>query len=478
MTSVIPPPVSNMTAEAVRAKAEAARSAAETWRRYSLSERVALLRTVWADLSSRRSALLKVIHDETSKPFAEIETMEIDSAELIVRYYTSNAHRILQDQAAWRPWLMLNKRAYTRYIPRGVVGLIAPWNMPFLIPFGDAFAAMLAGNAVVLKPSEWTTRTALWLEEAVRATGMLPDGLLGVATGDGSVGAQVAAETDMVLFTGSTRAGRSVAQACAAELKPCVLELGGKHPMIVFKDAAIERAAKAAVWGAFANCGQLCVGVERVYVESEVHDKFVEAVRREMSGLRQGLGGDVDVGRLIFPPQLKVVKDHLADAKALGAHVIGGDCVDEENLLIQPALVLKADHRMRLMNEETFGPVLPIMKVERGEEGVRLSNAGPFGLSGSIWTTDIGRAERLGLSLETGLLGINDVNTHYAVVSLPFSGIKQSGLGRRHSDEGLRMFCRTQSVYIHEWPAAASELWWFPYEPVKTRLISWLTRWS
>ena len=247
--------------------------------------------------------------------------------------------------------------------------------------------------------------------------------------------------------------------------------------MIVFADAAIERAAKAAVWGAFANCGQLCVGVERVYVEAEAYEPFVEAVRREMAGLRQGLGGaNVDVGRLIFPGGLERVKDHLEDARARGARVIGGDVVDEEKLLINPALVLEADHSMKVMTEETFGPVLPVMKVERGEEAIRLSNRGPYGLSASLWTADLARAERLGTGVEAGLLSVNDVMSHYAVCSLPFGGIKESGLGRRHSDEGLRMFCWAQAVCVHEWPARTPELWWFPYASWKTRLVSWVAR--
>jgi acyl-CoA reductase-like NAD-dependent aldehyde dehydrogenase len=477
-TKLLPPPARNMSSEETDKKFEAARAAAAVWRRYSLSERVSLLRELWSEILSRREALKKVIHDETGKPFAEIETMELATADMIVKYYTANAHRILQDQAAWRPWLMANKRTYVRFVPRGVIGIVTPWNLPFMIPAGDSIAAMLAGNAVLLKPSEWTTRTALWLEEAARASGLLPEGLLSVVVGDGEVGKRVVAEADMVLFTGSTRAGRMVAESAAGALKPCVLELGGKHPMIVFKDAALERAAKAAVWGSFSNCGQLCVGVERVYVESQVYEQFVELVRREMAGLRQGLGGDVEVGRLIFPPQLQRVKEHIEDARAKGAHVIGGDVVDEDNLMISPALILEADHRMRCMNEETFGPIMPVMKVDRGEEAIKLSNEGPFGLAGSIWTRDIGRAERLGLSMECGLLGVNDVMSHYAVCSLPFGGVKQSGLGRRHSDEGLRGFCWPQSVYIHEWPANVPELWWFPYEKAKTRLISWLTRFS
>jgi len=204
---------------------------------------------------ARREELLDVIHDETGKPFAEIQATELAPVEMIVKYFTSNAHRILQDQAAWRPWLLFNKRTYVRYVPRGLIGLVTPWNLPFLIPLGDAFAAMLAGNAVLLKPSEWTTRIALWMEDAVKATGLLPDGLFAVVTGDATVGKQVVELADMILFTGSTKAGRLVGQA----RRPSSARRARarrQHPMVVLKDAAIERAAKAAVWGAFANCGQ------------------------------------------------------------------------------------------------------------------------------------------------------------------------------------------------------------------------------
>lgn len=466
-----------MAAEELAKKADLARQAAAQWRRYSLSERVSIIRALWRELISRKQALLRIIHDETGKPFDEIETIEIDAAQLIVKYFTSNAHRILQDQPVWRPWPLLNKRAYVRYIPRGVIGLITPFNLPFLTPMGDSMAAMLAGNAVLLKPSEWGSRTALWLEEAIKTSGLLPEGLFTVLTGDGSVGREVVVKSDMILFTGSINNGKLVAQAAAAELKPAVLELGGKHAMVVFKDASLERAAKAAVWGAFANCGQLCVRVERVYVEAEIHDAFVEGVRREMAGLRQGLGGrGVDIGRLIYPPQLEKIKEQLEDARAKGGHVIGGEVIDEENLLISPSLVLNATPEMKVMSEETFGPVMPIMKVGRGEEAVHLSNAGPYGLAASLWTADLAKAEGLGTLVEAGLLGINDVGSHYAICSLPFGGVKSSGLGRRHSEEGLRMFCWSQSVCVHEWPLRSPELWWFPYTSFKTRLLDWITR--
>jgi acyl-CoA reductase-like NAD-dependent aldehyde dehydrogenase len=338
-------------------------------------------------------------------------------------------------------------------------------------------AAILAGNAVLLKPSEWTSRSAQWLEVAIDSSTILPKGLFSVAIGDGIVGAQVVQEADQIMFTGSVNGGRLVAEAAAKALKPAILELGGKHPMIVLEDAPLERAAKAAVWGAFANCGQLCVGVERAYVEAGIYDRFVQAVQREMVKIRQGIEGtDVDLGRLIFPPQLQVVQGHLADARAMGASVIGGEMIDEARLLMRPALVLDATRGMKVMSEETFGPVLPIMRVQNAEEAVRLANASHLGLSASVWTKDLRRGRLIGSTIQAGLVGINDVMSHYAMASLPFGGVKQSGLGFRHSEEGLRQFCMTQSVILHRWPLQFGELWWFPYTPLKTHLVSFLTR--
>ncbi|MBI4677639.1 MAG: aldehyde dehydrogenase family protein [Elusimicrobia bacterium] len=473
----VPPPARNMTADAVSGTAAAAAAAAQRWRGLPVSERAALVAQVWAELYRRRQELAKVAHSETCKPIVEFSAMELAPVGLIVKYFTSNARRILGDQPACVPWVMLNKKAYVRYAPRGVVGLITPWNFPFLIPFGDAVPAMIAGNAVLVKPSEWTSRTMQWTADAVRGTGLLPEGLFSVVTGDGSVGREVLKASDMVLFTGSTRTGRSIAQEAGALLKPVVLELGGKHPMIVLNDAALPRAAKAAVWGAFANCGQVCVGVERAFVEEEIHDAFVEAVRREMQRLRQGLSGEgVELGRLIFPPQFERVMDHLEDARAKGAAVFGGEVVDADNLLIRPALVTGATPEMKVMSEETFGPVLPVMKVSCAEEAVRLSNSGPYGLAASVWTTDLDRAERLAAMVEAGMVGVNEVLSHYAAPSLPFGGVKSSGLGRRHSDEGMRMFCHAQSVLVHEWPAGMADPWWFPYEGRKSRLVEWILR--
>ncbi len=468
----------DISPEEVAGRLACAREAAIQWRRYSLSQRVECLRGFWRQIQAERDEVVDVIHSETGKPISEIQSMEIDGTELILKYFTRNVHRALQDHAAARPWLFLNKRAYVRYVPRGVIGLITPWNMPFLIPFGDMIPALLAGNAVVIKPSEWTTRIALMIESRFIASGLFPEGLLQVMAGGGAVGAKVVEDVDMVVFTGSTSTGRSVAEAAARKLIPCVLELGGLHPMIVAKDAPMRRAVKAAVWGRFANSGQICVGVERVLVEESVYPEFSKGLEAEVAALRQGTSADyeTDLGRLIFPGQLEVVLRHLEDARKKGARVIGGEIKDREGLVVSPALILDATPEMLVMREETFGPVLSVMPISCVEDGIQFANEGPHGLAASVWTSDLAQGEEWASRLEAGLLSVNDVLSHYVVCSLPFGGFKQSGLGRRHSDEGLRMFCQQQSVIVHEWPSDVPEIWWFPYSRAKSRLLSFLTK--
>lgn len=453
-------------------KAAAARRAAGVWRRTTVPQRVKILRALWKALSARREEIRAVVHEETGKPLVEVDLMELGAAGLLVDWMTSAAPRVLGDKAAAKPWSLFNKRAYERRVPRGVVGLITPWNMPFLIPFGDAFAAMLAGNAVLLKPSEWTTKTALWLEGAITATALLPEGLFAVVPGTAAAGEAVVDAADMVVFTGSAKTGRAVASRAASQLKPSVLELGGKHPMIVCADAALERAASAAVWAACSNAGQVCVGVERVFVEAEAYDRFVELIKPKVAALRQKLDGrDADLGRLVFPPLVDRIQEQLQDARDKGARVLGGEVLDRENLLVAPALVLDARMDMKVMTDETFGPVIPVMKISRAEEAVALANAGGEGLAASVWTTDLAKGEALAAALEAGLVGVNEPASHYAFGALPFGGMKQSGLGRRHGEEGLLAFTQAQSVLVHEWPDAAADLWWFPYDERKSGFL-------
>jgi acyl-CoA reductase-like NAD-dependent aldehyde dehydrogenase len=330
---------------------------------------------------------------------------------------------------------------------------------------------MLAGNAVLLKPSEWTTKTALWLESAIASTGLLPEGLFSVVPGRGAAGERVVDASDLVLFTGSCATGRAVAARAASQLKPAILELGGKHPMIVLADAPLERAASAAVWGGVSNTGQLCVGVERVFVEGEIHDAFVEKVKARMAALRL-TGPDAEIGRFVFPPLLDRAQAQLDDARKKGAKVIGGEVLDRAGLRMAPALVLDARTDMAVMSEETFGPIIPIMKVARAEEAIAVCNEGAFGLAASVWSRDLERAEKLAGALEAGMVGVNEPGSHYAFGSLPFGGMKSSGMWRRHGDEGLLMLTQAQSLLVHEWPLDVPDLWWFPYDKRKASFVA------
>jgi acyl-CoA reductase-like NAD-dependent aldehyde dehydrogenase len=279
--------------------------------------------------------------------------------------------------------------------------------------------------------------------------------------------------SDLVLFTGSTATGRAVATRAAARLIPVILELGGKHPMIVCADAPLERAAAGAVWGALSNNGQVCVGVERVFVEAAAHDAFVEKVRARMAGLRVEPGPDAEIGRFVFPPLLDRVQAQLEDARRKGATVIGGEVLDRAGLRMAPALVLNATMDMAVMTQETFGPVIPVMKVDRAEEAVALANAGSEGLAASVWSADSERAARLAASLDAGMIGVNEPGTHYAMGSLPFGGVKSSGMWRRHGDEGLLALTQAQSLIEHEWPLDMPDPWWFPRDP---RVVAVLRR--
>ncbi|MEK7388920.1 MAG: aldehyde dehydrogenase family protein [Elusimicrobiota bacterium] len=456
----------------IAAKAAAARRASQVWSRNTIAQRVRALRSLWRALAHRREEIAFVVNEDIGKPFVEFELMEFAVAGLLVNWMTSAAERVLGDKGVRRPWIFFNKRAYERRVPYGVVSVITPWNMPFLIPFGDAFAAMLAGNSVLLKPSPHATKTALWLEAAVAATGFLPEGIFSVVSGDAETGERLVDAADLTLFTGSAKTGRAVAGRAASQLKPAILELGGKHSMIVLGDAPLERAAAAAVWGACANSGQLCVSIERIFVEAGVYDRFVELLRPRVSALRASPDGrGADLGRLALPAGLERVVSQLEDARQKGARVIGGDILDREKLLLSPALVVDARLDMRVMLEETFGPVIAVMRVAHAEEAVALNNAGAEGLSASVWTNDLAKGERLAALLEVGMVGVNEPATHYAFGGLPFGGMKQSGIGRRHGDQGLLALTQAQSVIVHEWPSSGSDPWWFPYDEVKSGFL-------
>ncbi len=292
-----------------------------------------------------------------------------------------------------------------RYRPVGVVGVIGPWNYPLNNSFGDCIPALAAGNAVVLKPSEVTPLTSLLMAEMLAESGM-PEGVFQVATGRGEAGAALVDEVDFVMFTGSVATGKKVMARAAETLTPVSLELGGKDPMIVLADADLERATNAAASYGLNNSGQVCISVERIYVEDSVHDEFLDKLTQKVEALRQGppgAPGTVDVGAIIFPPQIDLIEAHVNEAVERGARVVtGGSRGEGPGRFFQPTVLADVDHSMRCMTEETFGPTLPVMRVADAEEAVGLANDGPYGLQASVWTRDVVKGEELARRIESG----------------------------------------------------------------------------
>jgi succinate-semialdehyde dehydrogenase/glutarate-semialdehyde dehydrogenase len=364
--------------------------------------------------------------------------------------------------------MMKTKKGYLLREPHGVIGIISPWNYPFSIPTTECLAALAIGNAVILKPSELTPLCALRLQTMVRQAGV-PDGLFEVAVGDGSAGEALIASTqrvDKIVFTGSVRTGKQVAQAAAAKLIPVVLELGGKDPMIVLDDADVEVASSAAVWGAFVNAGQTCLSVERCYVHRSILQQFLAVCAEKTGRLRVGDGSrpDIEVGPMIHERQLAVVEEHVTDAVARGAKVLAGGkrLNDLGPNFYAPTVITDVDHSMSLMRDETFGPVLPVMGFDSDDQAVQLANDSEFGLAASIWTRDRARGEALARRIQAGTVMVNDCLTGFAISEAPHGGVKSSGIGRTHGRMGLEEMVRVKYVDSDLLPRM-SKIWWYGY---------------
>ena len=332
---------------------------------------------------------------------------------------------------------------------------------------------------MILKPSEVTPLSSALMAEMMRDCG-LPEDVFQVATGDGGTGAALIAEVDCVMFTGSSRTGKSVMKAAAEALIPCYLELGGKDPMIVCADANLDRAANAATFFSMNNGGQVCISVERCYVEDSVYDEFVGKVTDNVRKLRQGAPtgvGTVEVGAVIFPPQLQIVEDHVKDAVDKGARVLtGGHTRPGPGRFYEPTVLVDVDHSMKCMREETFGPTLPIMRIADAEEGVRLANDSDYGLQASVWTRDVKRGEALARRIEAGVVCVNDAQVNYTALNLPMGGWKASGLGTRHGANGIRKYTKVQSLLITP-RALKREPFMFPYKAGRTMLLRRVFGW-
>jgi len=453
------------TAEEVEAAVARARNAYPTWRDTSLDERLRMLSRIKDVVKTHGEEYARRISEDTGKPLVDALLTELMSIPLFIDHYRKTAKKTLARKKVGTPILFPGKASYVEHFPLGVVAVISPWNFPFQLSMIPTLSALIAGNTVVLKPSEVTPITGEIVDEIFRRIG-LPRGVVEVVQGDGSTGAALtAADVDKVFFTGSVATGRKVMEAAAKKPIPVELELGGKDAMIVCADANLARAAKAAAWGGLVNCGQMCTSVERIFVEAAVHDRFVDLLEKEVRLMRVG-GPDehADMGPLTFPKQLETVEKHVRSAVEAGAKVLfGGERIDRPGQFYAPTLITEVTPDMEIYREETFGPVLPVVKVSDADEAVRLANDHQYGLNGSVWTKDIDRGIELSSRLECGQVMVNDLVSIVGNPALPFGGVKNSGFGRYHGPEGLLSFTHQKAIMVDRgW--LDFEPFWFPYE--------------
>ncbi len=467
--------VRDLDADAVREMVAAARAAQPEWEAAGFEGRAEVLLSARRWLVANAERVVTTIVGETGRPADETQFAEFAYGLSALEFWAKQAPVYLADEEieTASPFLR-GRRLKLRYAALGVVGVIGPWNYPLNNSFGDCVPALAAGNAVVLKPSEVTPLTSLLMAEMLRDCG-LPDGVFQVATGRGQTGAALVDQVDFVMFTGSVATGKKVMAQAAETLTPVALELGGKDPMIVLADADLERAANAAISYGMNNSGQVCISVERIYVEDAVHDEFLERVAGKVEALRQGAPGPpgtVDVGAIIFPPQLELIDAHVRDAVEKGARVVtGGKRAEGPGRFYEPTVLAGVDHTMRCMTEETFGPTLPVMCVSDAEEAVRLANDGPYGLQASVWTRDTARGEEIARRVEAGVACVNDAQVNYAALELPMGGWKASGLGSRHGPDGIRKYTKRQSLLITPATAPPREAHMFPYSAQVTGTV-------
>ncbi len=441
---------------------ERARAAQYEWQRRPFDERLAMLTRAAQDMLRRRAEVIALAREEMGKVDVEGLFNEalgpLDAVKGWSRIVErATRRRRVRLNPVTFPW----KSAHVDLVPRGVVGVIAPWNFPVAGLYRATLPALLCGNGVVVKPSEFTPKTSAWFVERLAAE--LPSGLVDVVQGDRRAGeALIDAGIDACVFTGSSESGRAVRLRCAERGIPSSIEMGGKDAAIVLADCDLERTVAGVTHWTLSNVGQACGAIEIAYVDEQIADAFVMALKRAWARLRVGNDGMADVGPLANRRQFDIVASHVADARAKGAVVVCGGAPAGDTLVFPPTLLDRCHERMKVVRDETFGPVLAVIRVSGAAEAVRRTNESRYGLGASIWTRDIARAERLAERLEVGIVTINNHSFSGAIPALPWSGVRATGFGIANGPESLHTFVRPRATVVDR--ANAPELFWMPYD--------------
>ena len=430
-----------------------ARKAQPSWAATSMKSRRQIIEKALRLVLERQDEIIDTVVAETGKARTDAMSMEVFSVADSLCYYAKNAEKFLQPRKRKVHGILgIMKQLRIVYKPLGVVGLITPWNGPFVLVMNQAVQAILAGNTVVAKGSEVTPYSAKLAETILNDAG-LPEGVLQVLLGDGETGAAIVrGGVDKVSFTGSVATGRKVAEACASQLIPCTLELGGNDAMIVCADADLDRAADGAWLGSCMNTGHYCCGTERIYVVAEVYDEFLRLIMEKGQHLKQGSqhGWAEDVGAVFWDRQMAIIEAHVEDARAKGANILMGGRrnPDLPGLYYEPTVVTEVSNDMDIMIHETFGPILCIQKVANEDEALALANDSEFGLNGNVWTKDKDKGYRLATAIDTGSCSVNDMAVSYGIPAAPFGGKKNSGLGQVNGKKGLRGYCHEMPIVV------------------------------
>lgn len=472
--------VPEATADEIQAAYARARAASPVLAGMSVRQRLDELNKIQRYVLRYREDIVQRIVNETGKPRTEAMLTEVFPTLDLIRHYAKTAEKVLRDQRVPTPLILAGKKSRIYYEPLGTVLIISPWNYPFNLSMCPIVTALAAGNAVVFKPSEYTPLRGL-VEEIFERSGFVKDAVQ-VVYGGKEVGARLIDELpDKIFFTGSEAGGKAVMRKAAGHLIPVELELGGKDPMIVFDDVNVNRAVNGAIWGALTNSGQTCTSVERIYVQEGLYDEFLRQFKKDVQLLTNPLtqrahfdDRSLDMGCMTTDFQIDKVEEQVRDAVEKGATLeCGGKRV--EGRVFPPTIISNVRPAMHIYHEESFGPITTIMPFKTEEDAIRLANDSPFGLSSSVWSADLERADRVARKLVTGNVSINNVLTTQGNAALPFGGVKRSGMGRYKGAHGLYSFSNIKSVMFDR-NSGRYEPIWYPYTAKKYTLISKLVQ--